>query len=92
MLTALIASNAGSGIVIAIGGIVAVLAISALFYAVGRSEDREREQAAAARAAAAAAEEDDPPAAASPPPPAARPAGEEPHPRLRRPDRPRRRR
>jgi ABC-type transport system involved in cytochrome bd biosynthesis fused ATPase/permease subunit len=37
-------SQAGTAIAIALGGTAFVLVISAAFYAVGRSEDREREQ------------------------------------------------
>ena len=79
MLSTIIASSASSGIAMAIGGIVCVLALSAVFYVVGRGEDREREHAAAARAAA----EDEPPEP---------PAAEEPHPRLPAAARTRRRR
>jgi hypothetical protein len=88
-----IASSAGSGIAIAIGGIIAVIAISAVFYVVGRSEDRERELAAE-RAAAAESEPEPEPQA----PPEQRsqphesPAAGEPHPRLSRPPRTRKRR
>jgi len=46
VLTAIIASSTSSAILMAVGGIIAVLAISAVFYVVGRGEDREREQAA----------------------------------------------
>jgi len=46
VLTAVIASAQSTGIWMAVGGTIAVLAISAVFYVVGRGEDREREQAA----------------------------------------------
>ena len=90
----LIASSTGTGILMAIGGIIAVLAISAVFYVVGRGEDRERERAAADRAAAAA-DEPEPPPQPQPQersqPHDARGAAE-PHPRLSRPTRTRKRR
>jgi hypothetical protein len=44
-----VASSAGTGIAMALGGIVAVLVICGVFYAVGRGEDRERAQAQAQR-------------------------------------------
>ena len=59
-------SIAGKGIVLGLFGIACVVAISAVFLAVGRSEDEER---------AAAAEPPSPPAADEEPPPA------DPHPR-----------
>ncbi len=46
MLTAVVASAQSTGIWMAVGGTIAVLVISAVFYVVGRGEDREREQAA----------------------------------------------
>ncbi|HEV7808205.1 MAG TPA: hypothetical protein VGO80_20520 [Solirubrobacteraceae bacterium] len=61
----LVASSAGTGVGMALGGIAAVLVISAVFYAIGRGEDRDR--AAAARAAAAP---DEPDEARETPPPA----------------------
>jgi len=53
-MIAVLASSAGAGIAMAIGGIAAVLVISAVFYVIGRGEDRDR--AAAARAPQAEAE------------------------------------
>ena len=58
MPTTIIASSADTGIAMAVGGIIAVIALSAVFYAIGRGEDREREQAAADRAAATESEAD----------------------------------
>jgi len=67
----LLAASDASAIGMAVGGIVAVLAISAVFYAIGRGEDRERAQAP-------------PPAAPTeePAPPADEPAPDAQHPRL----------
>ena len=77
----------------AIGGIIAVIAISAVFYLVGRGEDREREQAAAARAAAAEGEPPpQPDSEERPREPHQPPTSAEPHPRLSRPGRTRKRR
>jgi hypothetical protein len=45
-LSAPFASNAGTGVAMAIGGTVIVLVISAVFYVIGRGEDRDRAQAA----------------------------------------------
>jgi len=45
-----LAASTGTGIGMAIGGIAAVLAISAVFYVIGRGEDRDRAASAAARA------------------------------------------
>ena len=72
----LAAASAGTAVAIAAGGIAAVLAVSAVFYVIGRGEDREHAQ--------------QPPATppASDPPPA--PAPE--RPRLSAGARPRRRR
>ena len=42
MIELLLASSKGTGIGMAIGGIVAVLVISAVFYVIGRGEDRDR--------------------------------------------------
>lgn len=53
----IVASSALTGIAVAIGGIVVVLAISAVFYAVGRGEDRDRADAKAAALESKAAEE-----------------------------------
>jgi hypothetical protein len=92
VLSAIAASSTSTGILMAIGGILAVIAISAVFYVVGRGEDRDREQAAAARAAAAEGEQQPEPE------PEERqdhshqpPASAEPHPRLSRPARTRKR-
>jgi len=52
MGAAIIGSAASTGIEMAVGGILAVLVISAIFYAVGRGEDRERAQAATEHAEA----------------------------------------
>jgi hypothetical protein len=73
-------SAASTGVGMAVGGIVAVIAISAIFYAVGRGEDRDRAQAASERAEAV---EEEPDAIAG---------GEAPRSRLRLPARPRTRR
>jgi hypothetical protein len=62
----LLASSASTGIGVALGGIAAVLVISAVFYVIGRGEDRDR--AAATHAAAA---QDEPDVARETPPPAA---------------------
>jgi hypothetical protein len=60
----LLASSASTGIGVALGGIAAVLVISAVFYVIGRGEDRDR---AATHAAAA---QDEPDVARETPPPA----------------------
>lgn len=59
MLT--LASSTGTAVAMGLGGIVAVLAVCAVFYAVGRGEDRDRETAPVAGA----------PVAEAPPEPAA---------------------
>jgi len=41
----LLAASDATAIGMAVGGIVAVLAVSGVFYAIGRGEDRERAQA-----------------------------------------------
>jgi len=68
-----LAASTGTGIGMAIGGIVAVLAISAVFYAIGRGEDRDRAAAAgepdAVRATQPDGRQDEPP---EPPTPADR--------------------
>jgi hypothetical protein len=46
VLAAIAGSAASTGLGMAVGGIAAVLVISAIFYAVGRGEDRDRAQAA----------------------------------------------
>jgi hypothetical protein len=62
----LLASSASTGIGVALGGIAAVLVISAVFYVIGRGEDRDR---AATHAAAA---QDEPDVARETPPAEAR--------------------
>lgn len=65
----LAAASAGTAVAIAAGGIAAVLAVSAVFYIIGRGEDLDRSQA--------------PPAAdatSDPPPPDEPPPGDEPPP------------
>ncbi|MDX6677527.1 MAG: hypothetical protein QOE31_1579 [Solirubrobacteraceae bacterium] len=42
MISDLLAASTGTGIGMAIGGIAAVLVISAVFYVIGRGEDRDR--------------------------------------------------
>jgi hypothetical protein len=39
---AILASTTGTAIAIALAGIVAVIAVSAVFYVIGRGEDRDR--------------------------------------------------
>ena len=58
---AALASSAGSGIAMAIGGIAAVLVLSAVFYLIGRGEDRDR---AASAPPPAAESGDEPPQSA----------------------------
>jgi hypothetical protein len=58
MVVAVVASSAGTGVGMAIGGVAAVLVISAVFYAVGRGEDRDRAAARRAPEAGAALPED----------------------------------
>jgi hypothetical protein len=41
----ILASSASTGVGMAVGGIVVVLVISAVFYIIGRGEDRDRAQA-----------------------------------------------
>ena len=56
-------STAGKGIALALFGIACVVAVSAVFFAVGRSEDEERRAAAAAKPPPPArSDEDQPPA------------------------------
>ena len=50
MIELLLASSKGTGIGMAVGGIAAVLVVSAVFYVIGRGEDRDRAASAAARA------------------------------------------
>ena len=61
-----LAASAGSAIAMGVGGIVAVLAVCAVFYAIGRGEDRDRASAPPAGAP-------DEPAAAEPVAPEATP-------------------
>jgi hypothetical protein len=57
-----LAASAGQGFAVAAIGILAVLVISAVFYVVGRGEDRQRERDRAAREAPP--DDEQPPAAA----------------------------
>jgi hypothetical protein len=52
LIAAIIGSAASTGVGMALGGIVAVLAVSAIFYAIGRGEDRDRARATRERPAA----------------------------------------
>jgi hypothetical protein len=68
-LSALLASAAGTGVAMALGGTVVVLVISAAFYVVGRGEDRDRAQAARdAERRDAAGSEPEPPTQSGPRP------------------------
>ena len=58
----ILAASTGQGIAVATIGILAVVVISAVFYVVGRGEDRQRERDLAARQAPPAGDEQ-PPAA-----------------------------
>jgi hypothetical protein len=65
-----LASSTGNAVAMGVGGVVAVLAVCAVFYAIGRGEDRDRASVRAAEAPPAEA----PPAEAPPDPPADRAA------------------
>jgi hypothetical protein len=77
----LFASSKGTGIGMAIGGIAAVLVVSAVFYVIGRGEDRDRAASAAARATAPGDEPAQPPEAGESP---SAPAGRSRSPRATR--------
>jgi hypothetical protein len=63
-------STAGKGIALALFGVACVVAVSAVFLAVGRSEDEERRAAEAARTPPPPARDEDQPAADPHPRPA----------------------
>jgi len=66
-----VAASAGNAVAMGVGGVVCVLAVCAVFYAIGRGEDRDR-----ASSPPAVAPPDAPPAAAD-----AQPQPSEPRPR-----------
>ncbi|MEY2516451.1 MAG: hypothetical protein QOJ89_3809 [bacterium] len=65
-MIAILASSTGSAVAMALGGIAAVVVVSAVFYLVGRGEDRDRAASAAAREDEHG---DEPPAPPKPPEP-----------------------
>jgi hypothetical protein len=66
----ILASGAGSAVAMGVGGIVAVLVVSVVFYVIGRGEDRDRATPAPAAPAEAAPDDASAPGAASEPGPA----------------------
>ena len=72
-----LAASAGNAIALGVGGIVAVLAVCAVFYVIGRGEDRDRASAPPVEVAPASAPDpapaEAPPATAPGPSPAAAP-------------------
>jgi hypothetical protein len=66
MIQAIVAASTATGIAMALGGIAAVLVVSAIFYLVGRSEEGDRARDERDRAAAGLPALGDPPAAGLP--------------------------